>query len=136
MTDRPINAYYICICIFSEHIYTYCNVHILVCIWKNPWIYYLDTYKSIANPWYTHIHIHTHTHIANWYLKIQHSQFTLGFKNSREYNVDSVSHSVVSDSLWPGRLKPWRRQWHPTPVLLPGKSHGQRSLVGCSPWGR
>ena len=29
-----------------------------------------------------------------------------------------------------------RRQWHPTPVLLPGKSHGWRSLVGCSPWGR
>ena len=27
------------------------------------------------------------------------------------------------------------RQWHPTPVLLPGKSHGWRSLVGCSPWG-
>ena len=31
---------------------------------------------------------------------------------------------------------PRRRQWHPTPVLLPGKSHGQGSLVGCSPWGR
>ena len=30
----------------------------------------------------------------------------------------------------------WRRQWHPTSVLLPGKSHGRRSLVGCSPWGR
>ena len=29
-----------------------------------------------------------------------------------------------------------RRQWHPTPVLLPGGSHGWRSLVGCSPWGR
>ena len=29
-----------------------------------------------------------------------------------------------------------RRQWHPTPVLLPGKPHGRRSLVGCSPWGR
>ena len=28
-----------------------------------------------------------------------------------------------------------RRQWHPTPLLLPGKSHGSRSLVGCSPWG-
>ena len=28
-----------------------------------------------------------------------------------------------------------RRHWWPTPVLLPGKSHGQRSLVGCSPWG-
>ena len=32
--------------------------------------------------------------------------------------------------------KEWRRQWQPTPVLLPGKSHGRRSLVGCSPWGR
>ena len=30
----------------------------------------------------------------------------------------------------------WRRQWHPTPVLLPGKSHGWRSLVGYNPWGR
>ena len=30
----------------------------------------------------------------------------------------------------------WRRQWHLTPVLLPGKSHGWRSLVGCHPWGR
>ena len=29
-----------------------------------------------------------------------------------------------------------KRWWHPTPVLLPGKSHGLRSLVGCSPWGR
>ena len=28
-----------------------------------------------------------------------------------------------------------RRQWHPAPVLLPGKSHARRSLVGCSPWG-
>ena len=34
---------------------------------------------------------------------------------------------------WPNM---WRRQWHPTPVLLPGKSHGWRSLVGCSLWGR
>ena len=31
---------------------------------------------------------------------------------------------------------PWRRKWQPTPVFLPGKSHGQRSLVGYSPWGR
>ena len=29
-----------------------------------------------------------------------------------------------------------RRRWHPSPVLLPGESHGWRSLVGCSPWGR
>ena len=30
---------------------------------------------------------------------------------------------------------PWRRKWQPTPVFLPGKVHGQRSLAGCSPWG-
>ena len=35
---------------------------------------------------------------------------------------------------WGGKI-PWRRKWQPTPVSLPGKSHGQRSLVGCSPWG-
>ena len=33
-------------------------------------------------------------------------------------------------------LRERRRRWHPTPVLLPGKSHGRRSLVRCSPWGR
>ena len=35
---------------------------------------------------------------------------------------------------WVGRIS-WRRQWHPTPVFLPGKSHGWRNLVGLSPWG-
>ena len=35
---------------------------------------------------------------------------------------------------WVGRIS-WRRKWLPTPVLLPGKSHGQRSLPGYSPWG-
>ena len=29
----------------------------------------------------------------------------------------------------------WRRKWQPTPVFLPGKSHGQKSLAGYSPWG-
>ena len=35
---------------------------------------------------------------------------------------------------WVGKI-PWRREWKPTPVFLPGKSHAQRSLVGYSPWG-
>ena len=35
---------------------------------------------------------------------------------------------------WVGRI-PWRRAWPPTPIFLPGKSRGQRSLVGCNPWG-
>ena len=39
-------------------------------------------------------------------------------------------------SFWTLLVITWRGQWQPTPVLLPGKSHGRRSLVGCSPWGR
>ena len=35
---------------------------------------------------------------------------------------------------WVGKIS-WRRKGQPTPVFLPGKSHGQRSLVGSSPWG-
>ena len=35
--------------------------------------------------------------------------------------------------LWVGKI-PWRRVWQPTPVFLPGESHGQRSLAGYSPW--
>ena len=35
---------------------------------------------------------------------------------------------------WVGKI-PWRRKWQPTVVFLPGKSHGQRLLVGCNPWG-
>ena len=34
------------------------------------------------------------------------------------------------------KKSPWRREWLPTSVFLPGKSHGQRSLVGYSPWGQ
>ena len=36
---------------------------------------------------------------------------------------------------WIGKIS-WRRAWQPTPVFLPGKFHGQKSLVGYSPWGR
>ena len=43
------------------------------------------------------------------------------------FDIFLKSHPLTSS--------PQRRQWHPTPVLLPGKSHGRRSLEGCSPWG-
>ena len=45
----------------------------------------------------------------------------------------SLIHEFLKHTI---RILLWRRQWHPTPVLLPGKSHGWRSLVGCSPWDR
>ena len=45
-------------------------------------------------------------------------------------------------AMWETRVRslgwedPWRRKWQPTPVFLPGESHGRRSLVGYSPQGR
>ena len=48
----------------------------------------------------------------------------------RQWTTKSMFIVCTSLAVWPGR-----RQWHRTPVLLPGQSHGRRSLVGCSPWG-
>ena len=45
-------------------------------------------------------------------------------------------HVTILILIGDSRAKRGKRQWHPTPVLLPGKSHGLRSLVGCGPWGR
>jgi len=47
-------------------------------------------------------------------------------------NTQSRKYSLLDP--WVGKI-PWRRKWQPTPVLLPGKFHGLRSLVGYSPWG-
>ena len=52
-------------------------------------------------------------------------------RGQKEYPLASVSNGVIYLLI-----SYWRRQWHPTPVLLPGKSYGWRSWVGCSPWGR
>ena len=45
------------------------------------------------------------------------------------------TYSINTYNTW-SKLREWRRQWHPTWVLLPGKSHGWTRLVVCSPWGR
>ena len=46
----------------------------------------------------------------------------------------SRSHRILGFDQW-FRKTSWRRKWQPTPVFLPGKLHGQRSLEGYSPWG-
>ena len=60
------------------------------------------------------------------------------FENYFYFSSASKENSQTGPSLVRGPLQTLlqRRQWHPTPALLPGESHGRRGLVGCSPWGR
>ena len=56
------------------------------------------------------------------------------FPNSFPYLAGGFSCGRPGFDPWFGKI-PWRRAWPPTPVFLPGESHGQRSLVGYSPRG-
>ena len=79
---------------------------------------------------------------------VKHSDFSLPVKIEMKLTLVSFVSCEMKDSrllsredmavtipLRSFRLLSRRSQWHPTLVLLPGKSHGRRSLVGCSPWG-
>ena len=55
--------------------------------------------------------------------------------NGRESTCQCKRHRRHVFDPWVGKI-PWRREWLLTPIFLPGKSHGQRNLVGYGPWGR
>ena len=52
----------------------------------------------------------------------------------KESSCQSRKYKRLGFHPWVGKI-PWRRKWQPTPVFLPGESHGQRSLAGYTPWG-
>ena len=82
-------------------------------------IYYLGAW---ANNHFldTCVLTYTYTHPnLMWFPSIQ-----LNFRSHRWYGFNPRVRKI-----------PWRRKWQHTPVFLPGKSHGQRSLAGYSPWG-
>ena len=58
-----------------------------------------------------------------------------GFPGGSEGKASSCNAGEPGFDPWVRKI-PWRRKWQPTPVLLPGKSHGQRSLVDYSSWDR
>ena len=63
------------------------------------------------------------------------TSFSRGSSQHRDQMVKPLSTMQETWVRSLGREGPWRRKWQSTLVLLPGKSHGQRSLVGYSPWG-
>ena len=85
---------------------------------------------------YTHTHTHTHTLRAlptlegGWSASPRQGELRAGQSGRWE------APGWVSAGLAPFPSVSWRRAWQPTPVLLPGESNGQRSLVGYSPWAR
>ena len=95
--------------------------------WKQP--RYPSTDEWINKLWY----IYT----IEYYSAIKRNAFESVLM--RWMNLEPIIQSEVSQkekNKYHILTHIWRRQWHPTPVLLPGKSHGRRGLVGCSPWGR
>ena len=69
------------------------------------------------------------------YEKSLYFWFSLGFPGGSEVKTSACNAGDLGSIPGSGRF-PWRRKWQPTPVFLPGESHGQRSLVGYSPRGR
>ena len=58
----------------------------------------------------------------------------LGGTSGKESTCQCRSHKRYGFDSWVGKI-PWSKKWKPTSVFLPDKFHGQRSLVGYSPWG-
>ena len=60
----------------------------------------------------------------------------IGMQSSDHFSFSLTAAGTLYPLIILSCYRTQRRQWHPTPVLLPGKSHGQRNLEGCSRWGR
>ena len=107
--------------------------------WKRGWQHVMDAETGMMRP---------QAQECRWSLEAQSGKeglpprtskvtaalLTPGFQPSDTYWSSGALANTFLLSCWVCGHLLWQ-QWHPTPVLLPGKSHGQRSLVGCSPWG-
>ena len=114
--------------------------------WKIPWTEKPGRLQSmgslrVGHDWATSLSLFTFMH---WRRKWQPTPVSC-LENSRDGGAWwAAIYGVAQSRTWLKRLSSSsssmlltrRRQWHPTPVLVPGKSYGWRSLEGCSPWGR
>ena len=94
----------------------------------SPWSRKESDTTELVTHTQTHTQTHTHTHTDT------HTQThgSSGGANVKEPACQCRKHKRHGLDPWVGKI-PWRRTWQPTPVLFPGESHGQRTLVGYSP---
>ena len=116
--------------------------------WKIPWMEEPGGLQSMGSLEVRHdLDILTNMENARqlnlWLLVIQHKwkkikkHFTAVDTNLKKQFVDTYLSGHYYKHKPPKHMSTFNvLQWHPTPVLVPGKSHGWRGLVGCSPWGR
>ena len=93
---------------------------------------------SIFTPVYVVSEFLSHTQVRNKFSNyVQVFFFFVGgaFPGGSEVKESACNAGDLGSIPGLGKI-PWRRKWQPTPVFLPGEFHGQRSLVGYSPWGR
>ena len=91
------------------------------------WLHFLSFFIKVIN-----CNVQTYSNaLSVWLSLMERDSKTLGAQMVK--HLPTMREAPVRS---PGQEDPLRRKWQPTPVLLPGKSHGQRSLVGCSPRGR
>ena len=87
---------------------------------KENAVLYTHTHTHLC----THIHLYTHAHTHRGFPGV-----TCGKESACQYR----KLKRCGFDPWVGKI-PWSRNWHPTPIILPVKSHGQRSLVDYSPF--
>ena len=132
---------------WTKHVYIHLNTHVCTCI---------QTLTGTQIHTYTHSQVHTHTHTSEqtggdwikWVACVHVSVLVVTLQYSfarynhgeRSFPGDSAVKNPpanAGDSSSIPRLgrSPGEGKWQPTPVFLPGKSHGQRSLVGYTVYG-
>ena len=99
--------------------------------WRVPWTEEPGKLWSIGSQRVGHKWETNTLHLLWKSIYYRASQVALVVKNATA-NAGDIKR--LGFDPWVGKT-PWKREWHPTPVFLPGESHGQRSLVNYSPWG-
>ena len=109
-----------------------CGIYMCVCVWQSETVSRLVVFDSL---WPHRLYV-AHQAPLSWDSPGKNSGMGCHFLLRGIFPTQRLNPRLLHLPILASRVRSQRRQWHPTPVLLPGKSHGRRSLVGCSPWDR